>query len=141
MQLFLRPLALGDVPCRSEDAENIAACIFVDRGIIENLYQTPVFVPDREGIVGYKPLFKYLPVPLCRLLGLRKILREVTADKPFPRNARDLDSCLVSVGDLSFGADGDQRVQAGLDEASGVLRRLAQLFLRPLALGDVPRDR
>ena len=94
-------------------------------------------MPDREGIVGYTPLFKYLPVNLSRLLRLRKIIRKVGINERFPRNARDPDSRLVDVGDLSFGTDGDQRVQAGLDEAPGVLRRLAQLFLRPLALSNI----
>ena len=40
------------------------------------------------------------------------------------RHAGDLDGGLVDVGDLAVRADGDERVEAGLDQAAGVLRGL-----------------
>ena len=53
-------------------------------------------------------------------------------------NARDLDGRFVHVGDLAFRADRHQRVQAGLDQAAGVLRTPAAVRVTSRAAAKTP---
>ena len=78
-------------------------------------------MPDRERVISDKALGEDLLVALAGLVRLGKIVREVRADEFFPRNPCNLDGSLIDVGDLAVGADGDQRVEARLNQAAGVL--------------------
>ena len=76
---------------------------------------------DGEWVVGDEAPGEDLLVALARLLGLGEVVGEVGADQLLPSHASDLDGALVDVGDLAFGADGDEWVEARLEQAAGVL--------------------
>ena len=86
--------------------------------------QFPAGMPDRERIVGNKAFFEYLAIPLARQFGFRKVVGKVRAYELLAPDAGDLYGGFVDVGYFSFRADRDQRVEARLDQASGILGRL-----------------
>src|SRR5208337_1041728 len=89
------------------------------------------------GIVADQPLAEHPPVALMGLLGLGEVFGEVLADKLGAGVAGDGLGGLVHVGDLAVGADGDQGVEAGLEQAAVVSAGPPQRLLRALPRGDV----
>src|SRR6185312_10578309 len=115
--LRLRLLLGGDVTRGGEHADDLAALVAVDRGVVEHVGEAADAVADGEGIIGHHPLREHLTVAFLRLFGLGEVVREVGADQLFARHAGDLDGGLVDVRDLAVGADGDERIERGLDQA------------------------
>ena len=132
---------MSDVAGHGDDAQNTAFRIFVHTGVVEDLGQLARLVSDRQRIVGDGALGERFLVTLTGLGGLGEVVAEVRPDERLSRSPRDLDRSLVDVGDLALGADRDQRIQAGLDEAARILRIGPSLLLGVLACRDVDADR
>ncbi|OPY64938.1 MAG: hypothetical protein A4E57_03358 [Syntrophorhabdaceae bacterium PtaU1.Bin034] len=128
VQKVFRLLELGHhtpgfrhVPRRCENTKDIAFRVAVDRGIIKDIGEPPVPVPDRKGIVGHEPFLEDLEVSFPRFLGFGKVVGEIGPYKAFTANPGYLDGRLVHVRDLAVGTYGDEGVKARFDEAAGVL--------------------
>src|SRR5581483_3788496 len=67
---------------RGEHAENLPLCVLVDGGVVQHVGQAAILVPDRQGVVGDKPLGEHLLVALPGLLRLGEVVGEVGADQP-----------------------------------------------------------
>src|SRR5581483_6379055 len=80
------------------------------------------------------------PVAGARLLGLGEIDGEIAADQVASRLSGDQLSRMIDIGYLAIGADRHQRIEARLDQASGILRGRAKLLLRLPLLRDVTAD-
>jgi hypothetical protein len=78
-------------------------------------------MPDCQRVIGHHALSKDLAVAFLCLLGLGKIVGEVGADEPFAGYAGDFGCRFIDVGDFAVTADGDERVERGLDQAAGIL--------------------
>ena len=96
---------------------------------------------DRERIVGHRPLGEDLPVALAGRLGFGEVVGEIGADQRIAGSARGPRGGLVQVGDLAFWTNGDQRIQARLDQAPRVLSGHAYLVVRLDSIRDVALDR
>ena len=120
-----------------EHAEHVAARVFVDRCIVKNVGEAPILVANGQRVVGDESLGEDLLVSLPSLAWLGEVVGEIRPDQLLPRNPGYLVGTLVDIGDLAFGADGYQRVEAGLDQAAGIHRGLQSLLLDTLALGDI----
>jgi len=98
-------------------------------------------VADGQGIVGDGPHGKHLLISFAGPPGHSEIVGEVRADELVPRDSGGLDGGIIDVSDLSRSANRNQWVQAGFDEAPGVLGSSAGLLIGTLAFGNVPSDR
>src|SRR5665811_819981 len=120
-------LLFGDLAGGGENAEDVSACVAVDRGVVQNVGQGAVPVAQGERVVGDRPLRENLLVALVSLVGVGEVTGEVGPEELVAGDAGDLDRGLVDVGDPAFGADRHQRVQGCLDQAPGIQRCMLQL--------------
>src|SRR6185369_7039846 len=121
----------------------VTRCVAVNGSVVENAGEPAVTVADGQRIVGDESLGEDLHVTLAGLVRLGEVVGEVGADQLLPLHAGDLHGRLVDVGDLPFRGDGDQRVQGGLDQGTGVLGRLflgRDVTRRGEHTQDVPQD-
>ncbi len=95
---------------------------------------------DRKRIVRHVTFLEDLLVAFARLLGFGEIVEEVGPDERLSINACDFERRFVGVGDLAFGTDDDEGVEAGLDQASAVVGGGAQPLVGQGAFGDVASD-
>src|SRR5690348_8774859 len=82
---------VGDVTCRREDTEDVAAGILVDGRVVEDVRHPAVAVPDRQRIVGHKTLCENLLVALTSLVRLGEVVGEVGPNKLLSWNPGYLD--------------------------------------------------
>jgi len=124
-----RPVLRGHVAGDSQHATHPADGVAVDRGVEEDFGEHLVLVAVAQGqrVVSHRPLVEHSLVDLFGLLGLGEVDREVSPEELVRGDSGGLDRGFVDVGDLAVGADRHHRVQACLDQASGVLGCLLQL--------------
>ena len=127
--LLLGLLPLGDIPRGREDPGDPAGLVPVDGRVVDHGREPPARVADLEFVVpdGARP--ERGLVPGLRLFGLGKVGREVGADQLLPGTPGDLCCRLVHVGDRAVGTDGDEGVEARLDQAP-VVRAFGRLVRR-----------
>src|SRR5581483_1252637 len=126
-----------DIACRCEHAQHIAVDVLVYRRIVENVRQGAVLVAHSQRIVGNETVSEHLLIAFARFFRLGKVVGEVRTDQLFARYAGDFDRTLVDVGDLAFGADRNEGIERGLNQAARVAGGRTQLFLGAATFGDV----
>ena len=155
LSLGLRLFEFGDVACGGKDTADIAELVVVDRRIVEHRGLVPVTVADFQGVIPHQPFLEDALVPLPGFFRLGKITGEIGTDQiPAPVSGH-LFGGRIHIGYLPPGVDGDQGIQARLDQGAVVgvhilqLRRALrnpqlQIFLGPaqlvqhlLLLGDI----
>ena len=124
-----------------EDSEDVALGVLVERGVVEDVGELAVAMADGQGVVGDGAFGEDPLVALAGLVGLGEVVGEVGSDEGVALCPGDLDGGVVDVGDLALGADRDERIEAGFDEAPGVLGGGVRLLIGTLALRHVAGDR
>ena len=99
--------------------------IAVDRGVVQDFPLAFMLVDVAQGQRGIdnRPLLEDLLVDLFCLLGVGEVVGEGGPDELVSRDARELDHCLVGVGDLAVRADRHQRLHGCLNQAPRILSR------------------
>ena len=134
-------LLLGHVARRGENTQHLARLIAVDGGVVEHVGDPARGMTDGQRVVGHKALGKDPLVAFAGLIRVGEVAGEIGANQISTRQAGGLFGGNVDVGDLALGADRQQRVKAGFEQAScvqpgrlGSLRDF-QLSLRSYAFG------
>ena len=70
--------------------------------------------------IGNISFCKNFLIDFSRLLRFGKIVVKISANELITFNSGDINLCLVHVGNFAFRADGNQRIQAGFDQAAGI---------------------
>src|SRR5206468_4265988 len=83
-----------------------------------------VVAADRQRVIGDEALGEGQLIALAGLFRFREIGGEVGADKFLARDAGNLYRSLIDIGNLALSADRHEGIEAGLDQAAGVLRCL-----------------
>jgi len=123
----------GGIAGGGEDAEDFAAHILIDSSVVKDVDGAPRGVANREGVIFNFAHGENAEVAFAGFVWFGEIAVKLTTNEALARHAGDPDGGLVDVGDFAIGANGDERVEAGLDEAAGILSDA------PL-LGDVAND-
>ena len=113
-------------------------------------------MPDRKGVVADLALDESPPVAVAGRSGIGEAIGKIRADEAITGDPRDLLRGPVHVRDPAFPVDGDERVEACLEEAACVVHggqqfrrslpdspfqqrfRLLKVLLGAFALGHVP---
>ena len=118
-------------------AQHLALVVPVNGGVVKHVHDAPRRVADGQRVVLHVALGEYLPVAGTSVVRRGEVIGEVRADELLARHAGRLHGGFVHVGDLALRADGDERVERGLDQRARVGGGGALQFLGPFALGDV----
>ncbi len=140
-ELGLQHSLVGDVAGRGENAAHVARVVTEDRGVHGHLQPLSRPGEQREYIVLHRALVESFLDAGGGPLRLDEIGGKGRAEQVLARIAGQATHLLVQVGDQALRIDGDQAVDARLDEPAEVVLLLAQLFLQLLLLGDVARGR
>ena len=93
----------GDVASGCEDTQNVARRVLVHGGVVQDVRQRSVDMPDRQGEVGDEAVCGYPPIPLASLSRCGEVVGEVGADElsrsmPVTRAVAALTSVILPSG-------------------------------------------
>ena len=132
-QQLLRLPELTHVARGGKHACHLATAVAVDAGVVEYIGDFARAVPDRQRVAGHAAFGKRLPVARVCLRRVGKVAGKVAADQFGTAHPGRPDGGLVDVGDFACRVDGEQRVEAGFQQAAriecGRLRSLPQFQL------------
>ncbi len=121
---MLEALALSHVARGGEHPQHTALFVLIDRRVIKNIRDALGHVPDGQRVIAHEAFGEHPLIALAGLVLLGEIVREIRADQLLAPHAGNLDGGFVYVGNLSFRADGDQRIERCLDQRTRILRGL-----------------
>ena len=120
LQFLVHPIVFGYVAGRGKHSLHRAGLVPVDRGVIKHVGRATRHVANGQWVVGNRSLGQNRAITFVGLFRIGKISGKIAADQLFPDNARYHFRGLVHIRDLAAGADGHQRIEAGLDQTAGV---------------------
>ena len=140
-QLFLHPLHLADVAGGGVDTEHIALGIAIGAGVVEHRHQRAGDMAQGEGVIPHRAPLESVLIALPGPLRFGEKIGEVSSLQRPSRQPGGLDRRLIDILDRAAGADRDQGIDAGFNQAAGVVHLLQQRLLLSLEGGDVEHDR
>ena len=92
----------------SYNTTHLSACVEVGRGVVQNLGEGPVPVPQGHRVVDGRSFAEHQHIDPVGFSGVCEVLGEVGPDELVAGDASDFDGGLADVGDLAFVADRSQ---------------------------------
>ena len=140
-QCLFDPFALSHVAGGREHPDNLPGFIPIYGSVVDHRGEAALSMTDFQLVVLDLAFAEDLLVPRPSFLRLGEVIREVRADKLLLGESGHALSGAVDVRDLAVRRDGDQGIQAGLNQAAVIVARAAQRPLGLLTLGNVAGDR
>ena len=94
-------------------------------------------MPDLKSVISHGAVAEYALITGLCLIRFREIVREVGPDQFPPGKTGDPDRCFVYVADSPVRVNGDQRVQACLDQAPVICTRFLERRFGLLPFRDI----